>query len=142
MAKVLGPLMSMGVKGKFGDIVFTQRYGQTIARRRTIPANPKTIKQQVVRHNLSALSQAWKGSGDMVYTDTDGKNKVKLWKYDPMSNNYEEVPFEVLSDTEKQAWESYTTQQLRKPMAFARLTFIGMNTKRLMENQDPIRTPT
>lgn len=128
MAKVKMPLMSDNVSGKFGDIVFQQRYGKTIARRRTIPANPNTMKQQIVRHDLGALSVAWKGTN------------TTLKKYDPATQTATDVTFNGLTEAEKTAWNQFATTQ-KKPSAFGRLLFVGRNIKRLMENQDPVRMP-
>jgi hypothetical protein len=129
MSKVIMPLLSGEVRGKIGDIVFQKRYGKTIARKRTIPSNPRTLKQVVVRTNLSGLSKVWKGEN---YT---------LKKYNPADQSTTDTATNGLSNTERQAWITYTTQTLKKPQAFARLTFIGINVKRLMNNQDINRTP-
>lgn len=148
MAKIIMPLLSGGASGKLGDIVFFQRYGQAIARQRVVPANPNTIKQQVVRHNLSALAQAWKGSGSGVLQDdatgtatgTPNAYYVKLRKFNPTTTTYSEVNFIVLSSTEKTAWENYAMMQ-KKVKQWSRLYFIGENIKLLMANQNPKRTP-
>jgi hypothetical protein len=129
MSKVIMPLLSGEVRGKIGDIVFQRRYGKTIARKRTIPSNPKTLKQTVVRTDLAGLSKIWKGES---YT---------LKKYNPVTQNTTDVLTDGLSDTERDAWITYTIQTIKKPRAFARLTFIGVNVKRLMNNQDIKRTP-
>jgi len=54
MAKVSIPALSGTASGKIGDVVFFRRWGQDIARIRVKPANPRTFKQQTVRHNLAA----------------------------------------------------------------------------------------
>jgi len=149
MAKVNIPLLSGSASGKLGDIVFFRRYGQNIARARVKPSNPNTLKQQVVRYNLSALSQAWKGAGDLVQTDdsqgsitgTPNAKYVMLRKFDLNTSSYVEVPFIVLNTTERQAWIDYATQTLKKPTPWGRLSFIGQNISLLRNNQDPIRTP-
>ncbi|WP_340691125.1 hypothetical protein [Hydrogenobacter thermophilus] len=147
MSKIILPLMSASASGKFGDIVFLRRFGENIARIRVKPSNPNTPAQQTVRHNLSALSQAWKGSGDMVLVDSDGSitgtagaSYVKLRKWNPTTKTYTEVSFKVLTNTEKQAWQTYASNQ-GKPLVFGRTYFIGENQKRLMANQDPVRMP-
>ena len=148
MAKVRIPALSGIASGKIGDLVFFRRFGQDIARIRVKPANPRTPKQQTVRYNLSALSQAWKGNGSLVKTDEDGQltgyagtKYVMLRKFDYNTNSYTEVVFPVLSEEEKQAWIDYVYQTLKKPMAWGRLEFIGQNIRLLMQNQDPIRAP-
>jgi len=146
MAKVRMPLIA-SASGKVGDTVFRTRWGETILSVRAIPANPRTYLQQLVRHNLSALSQAWKGEGNMVLTDADGSitgtagtKYVVLWKYDPNQNVHTEVVFAVLSATEIEAWINYA-KSLGKPMAYGRYYFVGENSSRLRNNLDPIRTP-
>lgn len=146
MAKIIMPLLSGSAQGKFGDIVFFRRFGENIARIRVKPTNPNTPAQQVVRHNLSALSQAWKGSGDLVQTDDDSgtitgtpnAQYVVLRKWNGTS--YTEVPFIVLTMTEKGQWQSYAMHH-GKPQVFGRIVFIGENQKLLMANQNPKRTP-
>jgi len=148
MAKVNIPALSGTASGKIGDVVFFRRWGQSIARIRVKPANPNTLKQQVVRHNLSALSQAWKGSGDLVLQDdatgsvtgTANALYVKLRKWDAVAGSFTEVPFIVLNNTEKQAWIDYAALQ-GKPTPWGRLYFIGQNASLLMSNQNPVRTP-
>ena len=149
MAKVNIPLLSGVASGKVGDVVFFRRWGTNVVRTRVKPANPKTPKQQVVRYNLSALSQAWVGSGNLVKQDdasgtitgTPNAYYVMLRKWDDNTMTYTEVPFIVLSDAEKQQWIDYARTQLKKPTAFGRLVFIGENAQRLRYNQDPIRVP-
>jgi len=148
MAKLNIPALSGTASGKIGDIVFFRRFGTNIARIRVKPANPNTPKQQVVRYNLSALSQAWKGSGNLVLTDdatgtvtgTPNANYVNLRKWDSATSSYTEVPFIVLNNTEKQAWINYASSQ-GKPAPWGRLYFIGQNQTLLMANQNPVRTP-
>ena len=148
MAKVNMPVLSQVASGKVGDVVYFRRWGRNIARVRVKPANPRTLKQQVVRHNLSALSQAWKGSGDLVQQDdaagsvtgTADALYVMLRKYDPNTGNVVDVPFIVLNTTEQQSWINYASAQ-GKPTPWGRLYFIGTNVSLLMNNQNPIRVP-
>jgi len=148
MAKVLLPLLSQTASGKFGDIVFFERYGRNIVRRRVKPANPNTIAQQMVRWNLKSLSQAWKGSGDAVYqddangtvTEIPNANYVILKKYDVNASAWVDVPFIVLTDTEKQAWINYA-KVVKGYGQFGRLLFIGTNAKALRQGNNPVRTP-
>lgn len=148
MAKVNMPSLSQVASGKVGDVVFFRRWGTNVARIRVKPANPRTIKQQVVRHNLSVLSQAWKGSGDLVQQDDASGSitgipnayYVLLRKWDNTAMTYTEVPFIVLDATEKQAWINYAQSQ-NKPTPWGRLYFIGHNISLLMANQNPVRTP-
>jgi alkyl hydroperoxide reductase subunit AhpC len=141
MAKVNFPLMSGEARGRIGDIVFSKRYGKSIVRKFTRPRNTNSLGQQVIRHNFKCLNQAWKGSGDMVYTDTtDNKQKVKLWKYDKTQKTYTEVAFEILSDTEKQAWSNKAKKE-KGYSGLGRNIFIAVNQKLLSKNNDAVRMP-
>ncbi len=141
MAKVSLPLLSGEVRGRVGDIVFMQRHGQSIARRFTKPRNANTLSQQVVRHNFKALNQAYKGSGDMVQTDTTtGKSYVVLWKYDKIAMKYTEIQFEVLTADEKAKWEEYSLK-VKGYKALSRNLFIAKNQKLLSNNEEPVRLP-
>ncbi len=120
MAKVTMPLLSGEVRGKVGDIVFFRRYGIQLARMRTIPTNPKTAKQVAVRTNLSGLSKLWKGEENII-----------LMKYNPASDEWEDITVaNSLTDTERQAWEAEARMR-GKPVAYARLLFIGENVRLL-----------
>jgi hypothetical protein len=141
MAKVSFPLMSGEARGRIGDIVFSKRYGKSIVRKFTKPRNANSLGQKVIRHNFKALNQAWKGSGDMVYTDTtDNKKKVKLWKYDKMAKTYLEVAFEILTDDEKMAWSTKAKKE-KGYTGLGRNIFIAINQKALSNNNDPLRMP-
>lgn len=137
MAKVSLPLLSGEVRGKLGEIVFTKRYGKQIARRLTKPANPNTMKQQVIRGNLSALSKAWNGKTDLV--DDEGNKYVILKKKNP-DGTYSDVNFTVLSDTEKMAWEQ-EAMKLKGYKQFGRNMFISENIKALNGGFEPKRMP-
>lgn len=63
MAKVDGPLFSLGASGKFGDVVFMRRGGQNVARVRVTPKNPNSPLQQATRLNLGNLSKIYNGGG-------------------------------------------------------------------------------
>ncbi|MGC9006749.1 MAG: hypothetical protein ACP5JX_04150 [Sulfurihydrogenibium sp.] len=141
MAKVSLPLLSGEVRGRVGDIVFMQRHGKSVARRFTKPRNTNSLSQQVVRHNFKALNQCYKGSGDMVQTDTNtGKKYVMLWKYDKMAKKYTEVQFEILTADEKTKWEEYS-MKTKGYKALARNLFIAKNQKQLSNNLEPVRLP-
>lgn len=119
MGKVIMPLFSSEVSGKLGDVVFMRRLGKNVVRVRTIPANPRTDKQMRVRNNMAALTEAWKNAG------TTGS--VTLIKYDPDTDTETEVTFNYLTAEEKATWK-YIWE------------FTGENMRRLMHNQDPVRT--
>jgi len=140
MAKVEMPLLSGAVRGKFGNVVFFRRWGTDIARVRVKPSNPKTFKQQIVRHNLASLSGAFTGSGKYVAEDAEGKFVI-LKRYDVNTNTVENIRFPVLTDTEKMQWQEYAYTTLKKPKAFGRLAFVGENARRLMMGMTPIRLP-
>jgi len=140
MAKVNLPLLSGFATGKFGNIVFFRRWGQDIARVRVKPSNPKTAKQQIVRHNLASLSNAYAGKGKLVMEDEQGKFVI-LKLYDENTGMAQDVRFPVLTDQERIAWEEYATMQLRKPKVWGRLAFVGTNARRLRMGMQPIRLP-
>ncbi len=130
MAKVRLPLLSGEVRGKVGDIVFFRRHGMQLARMRVKPSNPRTVRQMAVRQNLGGLSKLWKGEGS-----------ITLKRYNPVVMVWEDVSVEhALTDTERQAWEN-EARRMGKPIAFARLMFIGVNAKRLAEGLDIVRMP-
>ena len=59
MAKVTGPLFSLGASGKIGDaIVFFPWKGKHVVRQWVIPANPKSEDQGTIRLILGALGRA------------------------------------------------------------------------------------
>lgn len=138
MAKVTFPLMSFEVRGKLGDIVFQKRYGKTIARMRTFPYNPRSEAQQFIRENISALAQAWSGSGYLVQTGQGGQRYVILKK--KTEDGYEEINFNVLTQAEKTAWQN-RAMQTKGAKSLGMPLFIGLNVKRLNQGLDPQRTP-
>ncbi|MEM4863432.1 MAG: hypothetical protein QW706_09695 [Candidatus Nezhaarchaeales archaeon] len=140
VAKVTLPALSGRASGKLGNVVFFVRYGQQIARIRVKPTNPNTMLQQITRHNLRALSQAYKGSGSAVSVRGDGSAYVVLKKYDMSTGDWVDVEFDVLTHEEKQAWEM-EGQRRKGYRAYGRLAFIGDNIRLLRRGQDPRRTP-
>lgn len=135
------PLLSGEVRGRIGEIVFSKRFGKNVARKYSKPSQPNSLAQQVVKYNFRALSQLWKGSGDLVYTDSnDNKKKVKLRKYDKTTKTYSEVAVEILTADEKTAWENYS-MKVKGYKALARNLFIAQNQKALSNNGEPIRMP-
>lgn len=130
MAKVSMPLLSGEVRGKVGDIVFFRRYGIQLARMRTIPSNPKTVKQVAVRTNLSGLSKLWKGEGN-----------ITLKMHNPTSGTWEDLTaMSGLTDTEREAWKAEARRR-GKPVAYARLLFIGENAHLLSNGEMIKRVP-
>lgn len=64
MAKVQGPLFSLGASGKLGGaIVYAIWKGRAYVRELVKPANPKSDKQLSVRAMMKWLSQEWAGIG-------------------------------------------------------------------------------
>ena len=64
MARVQGPLFSLGASGKLGGaIVFATWKGRPYVRELVRPANPKSDKQLSVRAMMRFLSQEWAGIG-------------------------------------------------------------------------------
>jgi hypothetical protein len=130
MAKVIMPLLSGEVHGKLGDIVFFRRYGMQLARVRTIPTNPRTARQTVVRTNLAGLSKIWKGD-----------NNIKIYKLNPSTSEYDLITVDTgLTDTEREAWLNLAKSK-GKPSAYGRLLFIGDNIGRLLSGLDLKRVP-
>jgi len=65
MARVQGPLFSLGASGKLGGaVVYSTWKGRAYVRELVKPANPKSDKQLSVRAMLKFLSQEWAGIGD------------------------------------------------------------------------------
>ena len=64
MARVQGPLFSLGASGKLGgSIVFATWKGRAYVRELVRPTNPKTVKQLSVRAMMKFLSQQWAAIG-------------------------------------------------------------------------------
>ena len=60
MAKLDGPLMSMGASGSIGGILtFGSNKGRNFVRQLVIPANPKTPAQQGVRSMMQWIGKEW-----------------------------------------------------------------------------------
>lgn len=60
MAKLDGPLMSMGASGSIGGILtFGSNKGRNFVRQLVIPANPKSPAQQGVRSMMKWVGQEW-----------------------------------------------------------------------------------
>ena len=66
MASVkLNPLIK-SAKGRFGDIVFYNRYGRTYIRRYVIPRNPNTLKQRSIRRSFADAVKAWQNVNNTI----------------------------------------------------------------------------
>jgi len=60
MAKLIAPMLSFGAGGQLAKTaVYSSWKGIPYARRYTIPANPKTTRQQVTRNYFRKLNQMW-----------------------------------------------------------------------------------
>jgi len=67
MAKLTGPLMSLGARGTIGKtLTFGSWRGIPTARQRVIPANPNTTGQQTSRNTFSTLREMWKLAGPLT----------------------------------------------------------------------------
>jgi len=76
MAKVTGPLFSLGASGKIGDaIVFFPWKGKHVVRQWVIPANPESSGQGTIRLILGALGRA----GSVVNTTSAFATDVRLY---------------------------------------------------------------
>jgi len=123
MAKVSLPLLSGEVRGKIGQIIFFKRNGRQLARIRTIPANPRSDKQIIIRNNLAGLSKLFKGEGNITLRKADG---------------FTIVVDSGLNEEERERW----IEKGRESGKDGRLLFIGKNLERLAENLDFIRVPS
>lgn len=64
MAKVTGPILSLGARGQIAKaVVFGVWKGVSYARQHVVPANPDTVGQQSTRNAFSGLSLFWKKLG-------------------------------------------------------------------------------
>lgn len=122
MAKITGPLFSMEARGKFGDVVFMQRGGKSIARKRTVPANPRSALQQAVRLNLGSLSKIYLARG--LAADTYGVRRIDRSGAAPA---FADLQVAQLTAAEKASWDDMQE-------------FTGVNARRLSDNLAPIRT--
>lgn len=58
MAKVIGPLLSIGASGQIGKSqIYAKWRGVPYARRYAVPSNPNTIEQQISRNTFKTLQQ-------------------------------------------------------------------------------------
>lgn len=63
MAKLTGPLMSFGARGKLGgSLVYSAWKGINTARQLVTPANPRTPAQIAQRDLLSVIVEAWRST--------------------------------------------------------------------------------
>lgn len=118
MAKITMPLLSGQVRGKLGDIVFFRRNGKNLARVKTIPANPRTVKQETIRYNTTALSRIWKGENNVTVK--------KVTSLEPFTVT-DVVVENGLTTEEKNTW-------------IAMYDFLGVNQKRLWNNLNIVKT--
>lgn len=73
MARVTGPLMSMGASGTIGGaLTFSNWRGVATVRKYTVPSNPNTADQQAVRGVFSAATALYKG---ITPTDVEAWNR-------------------------------------------------------------------
>lgn len=67
MAKVTGPLLSLGASGQLGKtVVFGSWRGISTVRQLVIPANPKTTGQVLTRDIFRNLEMRWKQGGTLM----------------------------------------------------------------------------
>lgn len=70
--KVRAPLHSIDVRGRFGvAIVFSIWRGANYARTFTVPTNPRTARQMIIRALLTTASRAWNALTDAQRTAWD-----------------------------------------------------------------------
>lgn len=66
MAKITGPLLSLGARGTVaGTATFSAWKGRPYVRQRVIPANPNTAAQQATRSVFRQASDIWKNAGPL-----------------------------------------------------------------------------
>jgi len=137
MAKVNLPLLSGNAGGKLGDIVFFKRGSVQIARIRVKPSNPRTEKQQLIRHNMKALGEAWRNAGQ--------NHTVVLKKrvYDSQTGTYtyQDVQFNAQS-VDKTAWKQCTLYSRSGFPLKGYQSFTSTNLKRLMSGENPVGKPS
>ena len=76
MAKLVGPLMSFGARGKLGgSLVYSAWKGIATARQLVTPANPRSPDQVAQRDLLSVIVAAWR-STEVSQTVRTGWNKA------------------------------------------------------------------
>lgn len=67
MAKLTGPLLSIGARGQIGKTMVTSSWkGINYARQYTIPANPRTSAQTATRSVFAWLSNAYRMMGSLA----------------------------------------------------------------------------
>ena len=86
MAKVTGPLLSMGARGSIGkSMVIASWKGVKYARQHVIPANPRTTAQQANRTRFALLREMWKLAPAIVQAPwiafTEGRPLMPVNKY-------------------------------------------------------------
>ncbi len=81
MAKVEGPLFSLGARGKIGDaLVFFPWKGRHAVRRWLKPTNPRDIDQKLIRQKLAAVGQCIGKILGVSTTYPNGSLAVVEWK--------------------------------------------------------------
>lgn len=63
MALLRGPYGTTQIKGSTGAVTFQSTPGGLVMRARTVPVNPNTMRQQIIRNAMNAAAQAWKITG-------------------------------------------------------------------------------
>ncbi len=112
--KVFGPLHSLIVSGKFGNVVF-QKNGT--ARTHFIPANPQTVAQMDQRQKVAVSGRAVSVLGPTVranvkISDLLKRSPLRFWSARFMTAVRREINlgaltiFAALSGTDQTAWET------------------------------------
>lgn len=135
MAKVRIPALSGTVSGKIGDIVFYRlgKWGINVARMRVTPANPRTAKQEAIRHNLKTLANIWKtgeATGKVVYV-----RNMQTGQFEAKT-----IAQTTFNDMDRNAWKGYYVA-VKAGKVDGRLAFITVNLRRLAEGRVPLRRP-
>lgn len=103
MAKVEGPLFSLGARGKIGDaMVFFPWKGRHSVRRWLKPTNPRDADQKIVRQKLASIGKcvaAMVTPGDVL---ANGSAQVVAWK---------------AKTPAAQIWNAYLVQQAMADLA-------------------------
>lgn len=102
MAKVSGPLMSMGASGKFGGaMVFASRLGQSVVRQLVTPGNPMSAGQETAR-NIVRATGTMQRFVNMAITKGSGRtvtDKAMLKTNTPTGQTWNSYMVKVVTGT-------------------------------------------
>jgi len=93
--KIRAPLHSIDVRGRFGvGVVFTTWRGLSVGRIFTVPTNPRSVRQLVIRGLMTAGSRAWAaltdGNRDGWETYSDSQSRKNIFGQDVRASGFNE----------------------------------------------------